>query len=265
MLIFLNKGGMMRKVKTFFILLISMSAFIFSQEKPTYYYEKTIFKPGINFEYLFRKLDTKNGEISDLRAYIVSIQTDSEISENITVSLWIGGLFSTYDNMIFREIPFSLKLTKESETIYGILAGGGFDIKITEYDNFHFGFIGKLDYCFGLKKEWDITGLAVSGKATGKSDWGRACIGPKIVLSISEAINPYGGIIFDYIFGKFNMDEKISTLHGSERKEFYSKTSFGLLLGSAMNIIESFEINGGAVIYPSGKNINVFLNLKYSF
>ncbi|MCP2597038.1 hypothetical protein NLC93_04110 [Candidatus Aminicenantes bacterium AC-335-G13] len=256
---------MMRKVKIFLILLFSMSAFIFSQEKPTFYYEKTIFKPGINFEYLFRKLDTKDGKVPDLRAYIVSVQTDSEISERITISLWIGGILSSYNNMIFKKIPFSLILTKESGTIYGVLAGGGFDIKITEYDNFRFGFIGKLDYCFGLKKEWDIPKLVVSGKATGKSDWGRACIGPKIVLSISESVNPYGGIIFDYIFGKFNMDEKISTLQGSEGKKFYSKTSFGLLLGSVIAIIESFEINGGAVVYPSGENINIFIGLKYSF
>jgi len=255
----------MRKLKILLILLFSIIIFLFPQEKPTFYYETTLLKPGINFEYLLRTLDTDDTNSPTLKAYMVSIQADSEINERITISLWIGGIFSIYDNMVFRKIPISLKLTKDSGTIYGILAGGGFDIKIAAYENFDFGFFGKIDYCFGVKKKWDITELAVAGEANGKSDWGRAYGGPKITYLASETINPYAGIVIDYLFGKFNMDEKISTLEGSEGKKFHSKTSFGILIGGLINLSEALEMNGGAIIYPVGENINIFAGLKYSF
>lgn len=256
----------MRKLKILLILLFSITIFLFPQEKPTFYYEKTILKPGVNFEYLLRKLDTDEAVNPSLKAYLISFKADSEISERITISLWIGGILSKYDNMIFKGIPISLKIMeKESGTVYGLLAGGGMDIKIAEYENLNFNLFGKIDYCFGIEKNWDITELAVPGKAKGRSNWGRVCTGPKIVYLISESIKPYAGLVFDHIFGKFNMDETISSLEGSESKKFNSKTSFGILLGGEIEIYEGFELNGGAIIYPAGENLNVFGGLKYSF
>jgi len=255
----------MRKLKALLIFLFSITIFLFSQEKPTFYYETTLFKPGIHFEYLLRTLDTDNATNPTLKGYTVSIQADSEINEKITVSLWIGGIFSFYNDMVFRKIPISLKLTKDSGTIYGIMAGGGFDVKFAEYEDFNIGLFGKINYCFGIKKKWDITELAVSGEANGKSNWGRAYGGPKITYSAFETINPYAGIVIDYLFGKFNMDEKISTLEGSEGKDFHSKTLFGILVGTLINLTEAFQMEGGVIIYPVGENINIFGGLKYSF
>jgi hypothetical protein len=255
----------MRKFKITLILLFSVAILTFSQEEPTLYYETPIFKPGINFEYLLRKIETEDNETSSLKTYIISLQADSEINERITLNFWIGGIFSIYDNMIFRRIPFSLKLTKDSGTIYGFVAGGGFDVKITEYEDINFSFFGKINYCFGINKEWDIPGLIVTGKANGKSNWGRVYLGPKVTYSVSESINPYGGIVFDYLFGKFNMEETISTLEATEGKKFHAKTLFGILIGSLIKLSDSIEMSGGIIIYPAGENINIFGGLKYSF
>jgi hypothetical protein len=256
----------MKKKGIIILILLFLPVFIYSQEEPEFTYETTILKPGIGFEYFLKTLKGDNDETSYLRAYIVSLRAETDLGEIITMNFWAGGVLSRFDEMTFRGLPFSLALTEDSGNIYGFVFGGEVDLKIKEFENVEIGLFGRIDYLLGIKKEWDIKELNVAGKAEGKPYWIRGISGPLIKYTGMDILKPYASITVDYLFGKFNMKEKIGeTLEMEEGKKFYSETLFGILLGNKFEFTDSFGAKVEVIIYPAKKNIFVFAGINYSF
>ncbi|MFQ6082530.1 MAG: hypothetical protein ACE5WD_04125 [Candidatus Aminicenantia bacterium] len=241
------------------LFLLAFSTLTFPQEKEytSEWWDEFSFSPEAGFEYFIRTITSDKKEASTLKSAILYLQGNLEMSDRLSLNLIFGGISSQYDGTTFRELPISVKLTKKSGNLYGLIFGGGINFIFTEYDDFEIGAFGQFFYCLGLKKEWDILEFNVSGKVNGKPNWMRIIIGPMAIYDGFEQSQPYGGILFDYISGKFTMEEEIITLQGEEKKKFHSQYYISLLLGNKFELFDNLKIKAEIKIIPTAEKLNI--------
>jgi hypothetical protein len=167
--------------------------------------------------------------------------------------------------MAFRELPFSVEL--DVGGIGGYLFGGEIKKNLISQGNFEIGLLGQFAFCLGVKNEWEIGGLNISGKVEGNPTWMRAVAGPLLTYQRLNYFYPYLFLSFNYLWGTFEMDETVQTLKGNEKKKFSGEALFGISLGAIYELTDTFKLRGEVSIFPYSKGIDFgfMINVAYAF
>ncbi len=213
-------------------------------------------KPGARFEYVSRKVTwDENSQTLDLKSKIFALNLEFEINDGFSVSGLAGYALSDYDILTFRGLPFSVELP--ADEIGGYVFGAEVRKSLFYTNDFEVGLYGQFLYHIGKEETWDIPGLNVTGTATGKSTWQRASAGPYIEYTGLESFSPYMAVCYNRLWGKFEMQQTIQDLKGTEEKEFKPKSQLDISLGSILTLKDYFYLKGEVHILPYNDGVDV--------
>lgn len=223
------------------------------------------FKVGLRFEYFSRTIGWDEDQTSPMTALLPSLALAYEISPGFSLTGLVGYSVSTFDGLVFRELPFSIDF--EGGYLGGFLLGAELDWKFLSGGALEFGVFGQFLADLGVKKTWDIPGLAVSGTLEGKATWMRAALGPLITYTGWESFSAYIFPSFNYLWGTFSMEETVESLSKKENKEIKGKSQFGIALGTIFELSERIHLKGEAGLYPykNGFDYSATLQALISF
>jgi len=226
-------------------------------------------KAALGFEFLSRTVgwngDDANTYTSKLKSFFFTLNTQFEIQESLFLGLILGYSSSNYDEMTFRELPFSVEL--DVNYIGGFLIGGEIRKNFSSQGNFEVGLFGQFVYCLGLKKEWEIPGLSVLGKVEGNPTWMRAVAGPLVTYQMFTHFYPYLFLNINYLAGTFEIDQTVQTLTGNEKKKFSGEGLVGISLGTIYEVTDLISLKGEASVFPykDGLDFGFIIHIVYSF
>ncbi len=225
------------------------------------------FKADLGFEYFQRTVSLgENTESSSrMRSLIFNIGADYYIQRNISAGVFAGYSLSVFDQVVFRELPFSLQLNEE--TLNGVLFGARFTAGSLYVSQFEIKSAGRFVYCVGLDQNWDVPGLAETGKASGKADWMQVAAGPVVYYAEPLIFSPYMAVQFNYLWGSFSINEKIGNLSGTEEKEIKAKGYVSVSAGGVAQLTSSLELNANINLIPAegGVDFGIMINIAYVF
>ena len=234
-------------------------------ENPEFAQERKI-GVGLGFEYFSRTITWGDDESTSLlESMFFLVKPEYEIREGISLGAIFGYSLTGYEDMIFRELPFSVEIG--TENIGGYIFGAEFDIDITEIRDFEISGIGRFVYYLGKEKTWDIVGLAVAGTVTGKPKWMRLIIGPTFTYEGFDFFYPYVFLGYDRLWGIFEMGQSIEALSGSEEKDISSKGNFNISFGATYEPSDRFEVKTELSLTPVKDRVDygIALGMKLSF
>jgi len=226
-------------------------------------------KPALGFEFFTRTVgwngEDENTYSSKLKSFLYTLNMEFEIQESLFLSLLLGYSSSNYDEMAFRELPISVEL--DVGGISGYLFGGEIKKNLISAGDFGIGLLGQFVFCLGTKNEWEIPGLAVTGKVEGNPTWMRAVVGPLFTYQKFNDFYPYLFLSFNYLWGSFKMEETIQSLKGSENKKFSGEAFIGISLGAIYELTDSIGFKGEVSVYPhkEGIDFGFMINAAYAF
>ena len=224
-------------------------------------------KPALGFEFFSRTIswngEDENSYSSELKSYLCTLNMEFEIQESLFLSLLLGYSSSNYDEMTFRELPISVEL--DVGGISGFLFGGEINKNLISSGDFGIGLLGQFVFCLGIKNEWEIPGLAVTGKVEGNPTWMRAAVGPFFSYHILNYFYPYLFFGFNYLWGSFKMEETIQSLEGSENKKFSAEALIGISLGAIYEITDKISLKGEVSVHPYKENIDFGFMIKVAY
>jgi hypothetical protein len=223
-------------------------------------------KPGARFEYLSQKVTwDEDSQTLDFKSKIFALNLEIEINEGFSVSVLAGYALSDYDALIFRELPFSVEL--DVGDIGGYVFGAELRKSLLYANDFEFGLYGQFLYHVGKEETWDVPGLNVTGTVTGKPTWQRASAGPYIKFTGLESFSPYLAVCYNKLWGKFEMQQIIQPLEGTEEKELKSKSLLDITLGSILTLNDYFFLKGEVHILPysDGVDLGIVAIAAFSF
>jgi len=223
-------------------------------------------KPGARFEYFSRTVTWDDKQhTSELKSYIFALNLEIEINEGFSISALAGYALSDYDALIFRELPFSIEL--DAGNIGGYIFGAEIKKSLFYINDFEFGLYGQFLYHIGKEKTWDIPELSVTGTVTGKPTWMRASAGPYIKFTGLESFSPYLSVCYNNLWGRFEMQQTVQTLEGTEEKELQSKSLVDITLGSILTLSDYFFLKGEAHLLPyrDGMDLGFVVIAAFSF
>ncbi|MDH4217222.1 MAG: hypothetical protein OEY18_06015 [Candidatus Aminicenantes bacterium] len=243
-------------VAVLIVLSLPRSSFPQIQEEPSFR-----IKPGIHFEYFSRKItwDDKK-HTSDLKSTMIALNTELEMDWGLSLNGIIGFAMTSFDGLVFRQLPFSVEL--EVGNIEGYILGAELKKSLFSLNNFEIGVFGQIVHNIGKKKDWDTTVLNVQGTITGKPTWTRASVGPVFQYTGLERFYPYLRVCYNKLWGTFQMDQVIQTLEGTEEKKINGTNMFEGTLGSIFELGKGFSFRGEIHLLPysykdeEGKNRN---------
>jgi len=248
---------------------LSLTCLSFSQSETEEAGPSINLKPVLGFEFFSRTIgwdgDDENSYTSKLESFLFSFDLEFEIREGLFLGLLLGYSFSNYDEMAFRELPFSVQLDVGS--ISGFLFGGEIKKNFSSQGNFEIGLLGQFVYCLGTKKQWEIPGLNVPAKVEGNPTWMRAVAGPLVTYQGFNYFYPYLFISFNYLWGTFEMNETVQSLQGNENKKFAGEGLIGISLGAIYELTDSISLKGEGSIFPhkEGIDFGFVINAAYTF
>jgi len=227
-------------------------------------------KSVLGFEFFSRtvgwKGDNENTYTSKLKSYLFTLKMDIEIQRGLFLDLLLGYSSSNYAEMTFRELPFSVEL--DVGGIGGYLIGGEIKKDLISKENFEIALLGRFTFCLGLKKQWDIPGLAVTGEVEGNPTWMQVVAGPVLTYQRHNRLSPYLSLSFNYLWGSFDMDETVQTLRGNEKKKFSTEALIPISLGAIYALKDSISLKGEFSVFPHKGGIEDFafmINVVYAF
>ena len=108
-------------------------------------------KPVLGFEFFSRTVgwngDNENKYTSKLKSYLFTLKMEFEIQEGLFLDLLLGYSSSNYDEMVFRELPFSVEL--DVGGISGYLFGGEIHKNLISPGDFKIGVFGQFAFYLG--------------------------------------------------------------------------------------------------------------------
>ncbi len=238
----------------------------FSQLQDVFFSSGMRIKPGARFEYFSRTVTWDDKQhTSELKSYIFALNLEIEINEGFSISALAGYALSDYDALIFRELPFSIEL--DAGNIGGYIFGAEIKKSLFYINDFEFGLYGQFLYHIGKEKTWDIPELSVTGTVTGKPTWMRASAGPYIKFTGLESFSPYLSVCYNNLWGRFEMQQTVQTLEGTEEKELQSKSLVDITLGSILTLSDYFFLKGEAHLLPyrDGMDLGFVVIAAFSF
>ena len=212
-------------------------------------------KAGFSLGYLTRTLDLgeEAGETApELTSVLASLVLRYDVRTGFTLAAHVGYSSTAFDGLVFRRLPFSVDFGQDAGRIGGILVGAEVEKSLLGGGAFGLELRGQFFASLGLQKEWNLPGLAAEGSVKGKPVWMKASVGPVISYRGWAGVTPFLFPRFDYLWGTFELDQKVQTLEGNEKKDIKSKSQFGLGLGADFELSASLRIRGEAGVYPRG-------------
>lgn len=210
---------------------------------------------GFSLGYLTRTLDAGEGASEtapELTSVLASLVLRYDIKPGFTLAAHVGYSSSAFDGLVFRRLPFSVDFGQDAGRVGGILFGAEIEKSLLGEGPVGLGIAGQFFASLGLRKEWNLPGLAAEGSVKGKPVWMRASIGPVLSYRGWTGITPFLFPRFDYLWGTFELDQEVQTLEGKEKKDIKSKSRLGLGLGADFEFSESLRFRGEAGVYPRG-------------
>ncbi len=229
--------------------------------------------PGIGFEFFSRTITWDDAldvqYTSKLKSSFFTFNTEFEFRKGFFINAILGYAMSgsTYDELIFRELPFSIEL--DVGAIKGYLLGGEIRKSLIYAKDLQVDVLGQFFYYMGAKKEWEMPNLPfeVEGTVEGDPSWTRASIGPVFTYRGFDAFYPYLYLNFNKLWGKFKMVQTIQDLTGSEDIKISGASSFSATLGSIFNLTEVFAIKteGNFIPHEDRVDFGFTVRMMYSF
>jgi hypothetical protein len=232
-----------------FVLFFAFTPAAFGQARPSS--GVSSFRPGLELEYGSRTVGwTEDGleATSKMSSLLASLILEYEIQPGFVLAARVGYTSTSFDNLAFRRLPFSIEL--EAGGISGILLGAEVEKALVAGGTFNLDVVGQFLASLGFNKKWDIPGLAVEGSVQGKPTWMRASFGPVLSYRGWESITPFVYPRLDYVWGKFKLDESIQELQGSAERDIKGKALLGLGLGTDIELSTRFLLRAEAALYP---------------
>jgi len=250
-----------------FMMLMMISVYFAYGQEQAFPTESNIsWKPGFGFESFSRTIEWDGKEsTSKLKSYYFTFNTDIELQSGLTLSGLIGYSFSSFNSLIFKELPFSLDL--QAGSIGGFILGAGLQKDIFSFRDIEIGAYGQFVYCLGVKENWEIPGLAVEGTAQGKPSWMRGKVGPIFSYEGYDYFQPYIKFNFNKLWGTFKMEETVEDLSGQEKKKITGKSLLEASLGAIYQLSNSlsFQAEINLLPYKGGVNLGLVIKGLYSF
>lgn len=224
-------------------------------------------KLGMEAGFFDRKITwgKDQGETSSLQSYLFLLKPGYELMEGTSVSAVIGYSLSNFNDMIFRELPFSLELN--TGNIDGVTLGGEAVIRIIEFYDLTVSARGQFIYYLGFQEQWEIPGLAVEGTATGNPSWAHLTAGPMISFEFNDYLRPYLTANYDLLWGQFKMDEQIEDLSKEQEMKIEAKSNLNISIGTLYEILDKLDLKAEASVLPLEKRVglSIVIGAKYSF
>jgi len=222
---------------------------------------------GIEAEFFDRMITwgEDQNETSSLQSFLFLFKPGYEIIEGTSIRAVMGYSFSNFNDMIFRELPFSLELN--TGNIDGLALGGEAMIQIIRFSDFTLSARAQFIYYLGFQEQWEIPDLAVEGTATGNPNWARLTAGPKISFNVSEYLRPYLTANYDILWGKFKMDEQIEDISKQQEMKIEAKSNLNFSVGTLYEIIDRLDLKAELSLLPLEKQIglSIVIGASYSF
>ena len=269
MLRLVQMEALMKKLPVLFLLVIGLTFLIPPKVKATPALNQDIiqidYATGLGFRYLQRTLTWDDAEqTSPLKASILTAQFAFSTDFGVTLTPFIGLVFQSFDNLVFRQLPLSVEL--ETGNISGWIFGGDLTWEAIEYANFSVGLKGEFLYSLGNTNNWSIPGLMVEGKLQGKPNWWEARLGPLCFYQGWDTFTPFIWTGISPLQGTFSLEETIETLHRTEDKEIKGKGNFFVSLGTNLNF-SPLRMRVCLDLFPSKDNLDpgVTIQIFYVF
>jgi hypothetical protein len=212
-------------------------------------------RAGISLGYLSRTLDAgEEGSKSapELTSLLTSLVLRYDIQPGFTLAAHVGYSSSAFEGLVFRRLPFSVDFGQDAGRLGGILVGAEVEKSLLGGSTFGLGIAAQFFASLGLQKEWPLPGLAAEGSVKGKPVWMRASVGPVLSYQGWSGVTPFLFPRFDYLWGTFELNQKVQTLQGNEKKDIKGKGQFGIGLGADFELSRALRFRGEAGVYPRG-------------
>ncbi len=264
----------MKKVEIFLLsalLVLTLTCFSSAQEPEPQEQEQKLFNavsisPGFGFEYFSRTIGWDDDYTSKLKSLFLTLDAEVELQRGIYVRAVLGFSSSSYEALVFRGRKFPVSVQLPEDYIKGFILGAEVRKKLIHSESLRVDAFGQFYYCYGIKKEWEVPGLAVEGTVEGRPTWMRAPVGLIFTYTGYETFFPYINLNFNKLWGKFNMDEIIQDLTGREEKKISGESSFCISLGFTFKLTESisFKSEASFMPYKEGTDFGIMVKAMYS-
>lgn len=255
------KPSRIRAVLILLCLVLSLSISAEAQETEYKAYREISVQAGAGLDYFSRNIRA-DGLDSQLKGLLFTLNSRFEFFKGFSAGIKLGYGLSNFDGLAFRQIPISLELGVGN--LQGILLGADVEKSLFSYKYFTLSVFGDFVYYLGKSTIWDIPGLNVEGTAEGKPSWYRIWLGPEFSYQAWENFYPYLRLGYNRLSGKFQMDEAIQTLTGSEEKRFAGDLDFSITLGTVFNLTKALLIKGEATLIPSNQWKDLKLGIAFN-
>ena len=228
-----------------------------SQNKPTYEF-------GLTGELAARGIKWAD-QSSTLKATNMLLELRARNLGNIFNLSVFGGLGLPRPNgVIFDELPLTLEY--QGGSISGLLFGARAEARLLPASDFNFGLVGEFSSFLGFKKNFELTGLVVPGKATAQPSWSQATGGLLITYDGLEGSQPFLEVAGSYFWGNFKMTEKIEELEGEEKVKLKGSSYISITTGWSFFLVNKITAVPRIRIFPGSRTaIGVGLSLYYGF
>jgi len=165
-----------------------------------------VLNPSIGIQYHRRSIQFDEDSFKySLKSFLLTIHSEFEIQAGLSVTAILGYSLTNYDDITFRRLPVSVQL--DAEQIQSYIVGISVDKNIIRFNDFAISGIAQGIYNLGVRKEWNIPGLAVEGTVSGMPLWTNLKIGPKHKYTGFGSFFPYFFLGYDHLKGNFSMEE----------------------------------------------------------
>lgn len=226
--------------------------------------QRIIVKPGLSAEYFNLTIGwDEDVNSSKLKSYLFSTNTEISVVDGFSFHIILGFSLSNFDNLIFRELPFSVELGVKE--IGGILLGSEINKRLFYLSEYEINLDGQFVYYYGFNNEWDIPDLNVDGTLIGSPTWMRAQIGPTIRYKGLDFITPFFSATLNKLWGTFTVDQDIQDLFGTEEKKMTGKSNFAFSFGSEFEVTPNLFLNGALSFLPykGGVDLLGLISIQY--
>jgi hypothetical protein len=258
--------------KLFFIcatilLTLSLSTFSLSQAEEEGMLHAKKIKIALGFEYFSRKIGWDVTYSSNLRSLFFTLNLEIEFPKELSSNTIFGYSSANYQDLTFRELPFSLKIGEKSGAVKGFIIGEEIRKGLIASEKLKIDGLGQILGFLGLKKDWNIQGLALPGTAEGKAYWWRLSLGPVFTYRGFTSFFPYLYLNLNTLWGTFNMQEAIGEIQATERQKIYSKSFFCITPGLNYELTPAFIVKGEVnfLPYSGGTDLGLMIRAMYSF
>ncbi len=228
--------------------------------------EGSRFLTGLGFEHFSRTIRLDGDEDqSRLKSLAFSLREDISLGENLGLTLKAGLSTSSFDSVLFTNLPISIDYRARSAKALEL--GAEFRAVLFRSGDFEIMGVGRIVSSMGLDKTWPLEGFAVDGEARSRSNRYEASVGPKITYLFFGKFRPYLFVYGDTLWGNLRVKESLEDLSGAETRKMKGKSVFGAAFGASFEMSPRLflQTEAGFLPYPGGVDASVFLGTLFIF